>query len=77
MEQAFELINVLLKRDRETKKRELGVRTYKVIPLSHNAGVIEFVRDTQQFGDWLRTAHPRYAWGYVSVTLERLLIIRV
>lgn len=61
MEQVFELVNVLLKRDRETKRRELRMRTYKVIPLSHNAGIIEFVKDTQQFGEWLRTAHPRYA----------------
>ncbi|KAF8480561.1 hypothetical protein JB92DRAFT_3041117 [Gautieria morchelliformis] len=60
MEQVFELVNVVLKRDRQTRKRQLGVRCYKVIPLSPQAGLLEFVENTMPIGAWLPPAHRRY-----------------
>ncbi|KAI8996521.1 hypothetical protein BD414DRAFT_534221 [Trametes punicea] len=60
MEQVFDLVNVVLRRDRETKRRKLSVRGYKVIPLAAQAGVLEFVENTTRLADWLRLAHPRY-----------------
>lgn len=61
MEQVFDLVNILLRDDRETRKRTLGVRDYKVIPLASQAGVLEFVDNTTPLGTWLAPAHSRYA----------------
>ncbi|CAE6458523.1 unnamed protein product [Rhizoctonia solani] len=60
MEQVFELVNILLKRDRSSKKRNLRVRTYKVIPLASQAGLLEFVTNTMPIGGWLLNAHRKY-----------------
>lgn len=59
MEQVFDLVNVVLKCDRETKKRDLKVRGYTVLPLAAQAGVLEFVGDTVPLQIWLGIAHPR------------------
>ncbi|KAH8103969.1 hypothetical protein BXZ70DRAFT_923785 [Cristinia sonorae] len=60
MEQVFRLVNIILGRDRETRKRKLSVRDYMVIPLSSQAGVLEFVTDTQCLRDFLEPGHSRY-----------------
>ncbi|CUA74607.1 ataxia telangectasia mutated family protein [Rhizoctonia solani] len=60
MEQVFELVNILLKRDRSSKRRNLRVRTYKVIPLASQAGLLEFVTNTMPIGGWLLNAHKKY-----------------
>jgi serine-protein kinase ATM len=60
MEQVFELVNNILRQDRETKRRDLTIRDYKVIPLSSQAGVLEFVGNTIPLASWLRPAHARY-----------------
>jgi ataxia telangiectasia mutated family protein len=60
MEQVFGLVNKLLARERETRKRELRVRTYKVVPLMGDTGVIEFASNTRPMGDWLVSAHAKY-----------------
>lgn len=59
MEQVFELVNILLERDRASKRRNLGVRTYKVIPLASQAGMLEFVTNTMPLGGWLIGAHKK------------------
>lgn len=59
MEQVFDLVNIVLNRDRETRKRKLGIRGYKVIPLASQAGVLEFVGNTIPLGNWLPLAHRR------------------
>lgn len=59
MEQVFDLVNVVLECDRETKKRDLKVRGYTVLPLAAQAGVIEFVGNTDVLQAWLGTAHQR------------------
>lgn len=60
MEQVFEQVSNLLKDHRETRQRKLGIRTYKVIPLTPNAGIIEFVKDTIPLHEYLLPAHQRY-----------------
>ncbi|TFK86745.1 hypothetical protein K466DRAFT_600062 [Polyporus arcularius HHB13444] len=60
MEQVFDLVNVVLRHDRETRKRKLSVRGYKVIPLAAQAGVLEFVDNTTPLASWIRPAHTRY-----------------
>ncbi|KZT65045.1 hypothetical protein DAEQUDRAFT_677538 [Daedalea quercina L-15889] len=63
MEQVFELVNIILCRDRETRRRDLAVRGYKVVPLASQAGVLEFVSDTTPLATWLIRAHQRYRPG--------------
>ena len=60
MEQVFEQVSNLLKDHRATRQRKLGIRTYKVVPLTPNAGIIEFVQGTLPLGDYLNPAHIRY-----------------
>jgi serine-protein kinase ATM len=57
MEQVFELVNLLLIRDRDTRRRNLAIRTYKVVPLAPKVGVIEFVRNTMPLAEILQQAH--------------------
>ncbi|KAI1620071.1 ataxia telangectasia mutated family protein [Exophiala viscosa] len=60
MEQVFQQVSDLLKDHRATRQRNLGIRTYKVIPLTTNTGIIEFVKDTIPLHDYLLPAHARY-----------------
>ncbi|KAG5221126.1 Serine/threonine-protein kinase [Salix suchowensis] len=53
------VVNVVLKRDRETKRRALSVRGYKVVPLGPQAGVLEFVGNTTSLQQWLSRAHQK------------------
>ena len=60
MEQVFEQVSSLLKNHRVTQERKLQIRTYKVLPLSADAGIIEFVRNTIPLFSFLMPAHERY-----------------
>ncbi len=60
MEQVFGAVSSLLKLHRATRQRNLGIRTYKVLPLSSAAGLIEFVSDTVALHDYLIPAHAQY-----------------
>jgi len=60
MEQVFAAVSSLLKLHRATQQRSLGIRTYKVLPLTSSSGIIEFVSDTIPLHDFLIPAHERY-----------------
>jgi len=60
MEQVFEQVSNLLRSQRATRQRNLGIRTYKVLPLTANAGIIEFVANTIPLHDYLLPAHQRH-----------------
>ncbi|TYZ58136.1 hypothetical protein PybrP1_009937 [[Pythium] brassicae (nom. inval.)] len=67
IEQAFETVNHFLAEDAAARDRGLRLRTYKVVPLSPIAGVLEWVDKTVPWGAYLvgRTAkrlsaHERY-----------------
>ncbi|KAB8257948.1 Serine/threonine-protein kinase tel1 [Aspergillus pseudonomiae] len=60
MEQVFEQVSNLLKDHQATRQRNLGIRTYKVLPLTSNAGIIEFVPYTIPLHDYLMPAHQKY-----------------
>ncbi|KAH7923978.1 hypothetical protein BV22DRAFT_1196306 [Leucogyrophana mollusca] len=60
MEQVFTLVNVVLRCDRETRRRDLKIRGYTVVPLAAQAGVLEFVGNTVPLMNWLNDAHTRY-----------------
>lgn len=53
MEQMFTIMNSLLERDREASKRNLYIRTYRIIPLSPFTGITQFVGNTKQFKELL------------------------
>ncbi|KAK9943183.1 hypothetical protein M0R45_008801 [Rubus argutus] len=69
MEQFFALVNTFLRNHRDTWKRRLGVRTYKVVPFTPSAGVLEWVNGTLPLGEYLigsmrnGGAHGRYGVG--------------
>ncbi|XP_047054644.1 serine/threonine-protein kinase ATM isoform X1 [Lolium rigidum] len=69
MEQFFSLVNMFLQNHRDTSERRLRIRTYKVVPFTPSAGVVEWVNGTVPLGDYLlgstRTggAHGRYGTG--------------
>jgi serine-protein kinase ATM len=60
MEQVFEQVSALLKTNRSTRQRNLSIRTYRVLPLTTVAGVIEFVQNTMPLHEYLMPAHERY-----------------
>jgi ataxia telangiectasia mutated family protein len=74
MQQLFELVNRLLLDDLATRERKLRVGTYRVVPLTPAAGVLEWVDNTTLLSEYLlgggapgdanakpvRGAHERY-----------------
>ncbi|CAN1347706.1 Serine/threonine-protein kinase ATM [Linum perenne] len=75
MEQFFSLVNTFLQNNRDTWKRRLGVRTYKVVPFTPSAGVLEWVNGTLPVGEYLigstrnGGAHGRYGfedWSFLK-----------
>lgn len=60
MEQVFSAVSSVLKLHRATRQRNLGIRTYKVLPLTASSGLIEFVPDTIPLHEFLMPAHERY-----------------
>uniref|UniRef100_A0A2K6FTV4 non-specific serine/threonine protein kinase n=1 Tax=Propithecus coquereli TaxID=379532 RepID=A0A2K6FTV4_PROCO len=64
MQQVFQMCNMLLQRNTETRKRKLTICTYKVVPLSQRSGVLEWCTGTVPIGEFLVNnedgAHKRY-----------------
>lgn len=60
MEQVFAAASSVLKFHRSTQQRNLGIRTYKVLPLTASSGLIEFVPSTIPLHEYLMPAHERY-----------------
>lgn len=60
MEQVFEHVSLLLRNHTATRLRNLNIRTYRVVPLSHRSGVIEFVQNTMPLMNYLDGAHKTY-----------------
>ncbi|KAK3494880.1 uncharacterized protein B0T23DRAFT_313216 [Neurospora hispaniola] len=60
MEQVFAAVSELLKHHRATRQRNLGIRTYKVLPLTETTGLIEFVSNTIPLHEYLMPAHEIY-----------------
>ncbi|OJD31209.1 serine threonine-protein kinase tel1 [Diplodia corticola] len=60
MEQVFEHVSQLLRNHMATRLRNLNIRTYKVVPLTHRSGVIEFVQNTIPLMNFLDGAHQTY-----------------
>jgi phosphatidylinositol kinase/protein kinase (PI-3 family) len=54
------MINNLLKQKSSTRKKNLSIRTYKVVPLAPQAGIVQWVDGTKPFGEILLEAYSRY-----------------
>lgn len=42
MQQVFTILNEMLRHNMETKKRNINIKTYKVVPLSQRSGILEW-----------------------------------
>ncbi|KAJ7224312.1 hypothetical protein GGX14DRAFT_425135 [Mycena pura] len=75
MEQVFSLCNTVLSGDRETHRRRLSVKGYKIVPLGAQAGVLEFVANTTPMQGWLVQTHIKYNVNDLSprVASDRIL----
>ncbi|XP_024944918.1 serine-protein kinase ATM isoform X2 [Cephus cinctus] len=66
MQQVFTVMNSLLKASKETKRRNLYIRTYKVVPLTQRSGILEWCEDTLPIAkilvgsDYLSGVHKKY-----------------
>ena len=67
MMQVFETMNTLLSRDPRARRRALHIRTFRVVPLTPECGVLEFVEQTKTLGAVLAASsdgslglHERY-----------------
>eukprot|EP00611_Tribonema_gayanum_P014864 TRINITY_DN2637_c0_g1_i3.p1 TRINITY_DN2637_c0_g1~~TRINITY_DN2637_c0_g1_i3.p1 ORF type:complete len:1520 (-),score=404.55 TRINITY_DN2637_c0_g1_i3:1308-5348(-) len=71
MMQVFGAVNGFIRDNAATSKRRLHIRTYHIVPLSPNSGLLEWVEDTMPFGAYLQEkntdknappigAHARY-----------------
>ena len=60
MEQVFERVNKMFTKDKSTRKRQLRVRTYKIVPIGPRSGVIEFVNNSKALIDILRPYHSEH-----------------
>ncbi|KAM0752988.1 hypothetical protein T439DRAFT_354453 [Meredithblackwellia eburnea MCA 4105] len=76
MEQAFTLINQLLARDEGCRRRRLHIRTYKVIPLSSNAGLMEFVTNTVTLGSILDKLYKKFKTKLQPSTVRERLRLK-
>lgn len=57
MKQVFEKVNGLLRQDIETRKRNLRIVTYNVLPLGPTSGILEFVPNSMPLVDILKSLH--------------------
>ncbi|KAF2031202.1 hypothetical protein EK21DRAFT_88334 [Setomelanomma holmii] len=60
MEQVFDQVSRLLRNHTATRIRNIGIRTYKVLPLSTRSGLMEFVQNTMPLHLWVMPAHEKY-----------------
>lgn len=77
MEQVFHAVSSLLSTQRSTRQRSLKIRTYKVLPLTATAGIIEFVPNTIPLHDYLPAAHQRHYPKDLKLNQARKYILDV
>ena len=60
MQQLFGLVNTFFGLRRESLRRNLRMRTYKVVPFSRLSGILECVESCRPFGSFAEDAHIKY-----------------
>ncbi|SJX64421.1 related to TEL1-telomere length control protein [Sporisorium reilianum f. sp. reilianum] len=71
MQQVFRMVNELLRAERRTRERKLAIRTYTVLPLGPQCGMLEFVTSTVPLGEVLIALHARYRPHDITPTQAR------
>ena len=71
--QLFGLINALLSKDSDTRKKNLFIKRYSVIPLSHNTGIIGWVSNCDTLHQLIREYRNR---NKVRVNIEHYLMAK-
>ncbi|SPO28872.1 related to TEL1 - telomere length control protein [Ustilago trichophora] len=71
MQQVFRMVNELLHADRRTRERKLVIRTYTVLPLGPQCGMLEFVTNTVPLGEVLIALHATYRPDDLTPTQAR------
>ncbi|KAJ1024768.1 hypothetical protein NDA16_002808 [Ustilago loliicola] len=74
MQQVFRVVNELLHADRRTRERHLTIRTYTVLPLGPQCGMLEFVTNTVPLGEVLLALHEKYRGNDLTPTQARAKI---
>ncbi|CAH6720114.1 serine/threonine-protein kinase Tel1p [[Candida] jaroonii] len=59
MEQVFEKVNSFFQKDKDSLKRHLRVRTYKIVPIGPQSGIIEFVPNSMALNDIIKPYHSK------------------
>ena len=66
----YAMINKLLRRDADGRRRDLYIRTYSVIPLSEECGLIEWVPNTNTFRNILNKLYKSRGLQFSAATLK-------
>ena len=72
--QLFGLVNALLESDRRTNKHDLSIQRYAVTPLSHNAGVVGWVPNTDTLHALIRDYRDSRK---ILLNIEHRLMVQV
>ena len=71
--QLFGVINTLLSKDSDTKRKNLSIKRYPVIPLSHNTGIIGWVSNCDTLHQLIKDYRTK---NNIPVNIEYRLIIK-
>ncbi|XP_063838719.1 serine-protein kinase ATM isoform X1 [Ostrinia nubilalis] len=79
MQQVFNIVNTLLEKNSITSRNKLNIRTYKVVPMSRQSGVLEWCVGTTPIGAYLvgpanSGAHARYRPQDISCAVARAML---
>jgi ataxia telangiectasia mutated family protein len=53
------MMNILLSKKKATRSRHLKIRTYKIIPVAAQAGVVNWVNGTVPLGEIMHAEYSR------------------
>ncbi|PNS19251.1 Serine/threonine-protein kinase TEL1 [Sphaceloma murrayae] len=74
MEQVFSSVSSMLRNHTATRRRNLHIRTYIVLPLSSTSGIIEFVPNSIPLHDVVAPAHAKYHPNDMKMSRAREVI---
>jgi FKBP12-rapamycin complex-associated protein len=72
--QLFGLVNALLESDRRTEQHDLAIQRYAITPLSHNAGVVGWVPNTDTFHALIRDTRDSRK---ILLNIEQRLMVQM
>jgi len=67
------LVNRHLRKDSETRKRNLFIKTYTVIPLRHDCGLIEWINNLEGYRQTLLGTYRKEMEGFSKATFDKAI----